>query len=91
MAYAHHNVHVRGFVHEGVIGCGNEVIARHQRSYAKTDMIFDPLHFLPLFEQKVGALDQATPLQGWNLPAAFAALHRLLDVRMGKRGSVRWS
>mgnify|MGYP006115472711 FL=1 len=86
VAYAHHDVHVRGFVHEVIIGCGNEVIARHKRSYAKADMIFDPLHFLPLLEQKVGALDQAAPLQGWDLPEVFATLHRLLEARMGKPG-----
>jgi transposase len=86
VAYAHHDVHVRGFVHEIIIGCGNEVIALHLRSYAKADMIFDPLHFLPLLEQKVGALDQAAPLQGWNLPDVFATLHRLLEARMGKPG-----
>ena len=49
-------------------------------------MIFDPLHFLPLLEQKVGALDQAAPLKGWDLPDAFATLHRLLEARMGKKG-----
>ena len=49
-------------------------------------MIFDPLHFLPLLEQKVGALDQAAPLQGWDLPDVFATLHRLLEARMGKPG-----
>ena len=86
VAYAHHDVHVRGFVHEVIIGCGNEVIARHERSYASADMIFDPLHFLPLIEQKVGALDQAAPLQGWDLPDVFATLHRLLEARMGKPG-----
>lgn len=64
VAYAHHEVQVRGYVHEVVIGCGAEVIARHQRSYDKADMVFDPLHFRPLLEQKVGALDQAAPLQG---------------------------
>jgi hypothetical protein len=80
------DVHVRGFVHEVIIGCGNEVIARHKRSYASADMIFDPLHFLPLLEQKVGALDQAAPLQGWDLPDVFATLHRLLEARMGKPG-----
>ena len=58
----------------------------HKRSYAKADMIFDPLHFLPLLEQKVGALDQAAPLQGWDLPDVFATLHRLLEARMGKPG-----
>ena len=86
VAYAHHNVHVRGFVHEVIIGCGNEIIARHKRSYAKADMICNPLHFLPLLEQKIGALDQAAPLQGWNLPDVFATLRRLLEARMGKRG-----
>ena len=86
VAYAHHDVHVRGFVHEVIIGCGNEIIARHKRSYTSADMIFDPLHFLPLLEQKVGALDQAAPLQGWGLPDVFATLHRLLEARMGKPG-----
>jgi hypothetical protein len=86
VSYAHHEVQVRGYVHEVVIGCGAEVIARHSRSYEKADMVFDPMHFLPLLEQKVGALDQAAPLQGWDLPDAFSALHRLLEARMGKKG-----
>jgi len=86
VAYAHHEVQVRGYVGEVVIGAGTEVIARHRRSYEKADMIFDPLHFLPLLEQKVGALDQAAPLQGWDLPQEFATLRRLLEARMGKPG-----
>ena len=86
VAYAHHEVQVRGYVHEVVIGCGADVIARHRRSYEKADMVFDPMHFLPLLEQKVGALDQAAPLQGWDLPNEFAILHRLLEARMGKKG-----
>lgn len=86
VAYAHHEVQLRGYVHEVVIGCGAEVIARHRRSYEKADMVFDPMHFLSLLEQKVGALDQAAPLKGWDLPEAFATLHRLLEARMGKKG-----
>jgi len=86
VAFAHHEVQVRGYVHEVVIGCGTEIIARHRRSYEKADMVFDPMHFMPLLEQKVGALDQAAPLQGWDLPDAFATLHRLLEARMGKKG-----
>ena len=39
------------------------------------------MHFLPLLEQKVGALDQAAPLQGWDLPDEFATLRRLLGDR----------
>ena len=54
-----------------VIGCGGEVIARHPRSYEREDTIFEPIHYLPLIEQKIGALDQAAPLAGWELPPAF--------------------
>ena len=60
-------------MHEVVIACGSEVIARHQRSYEREDMIFDPLHYLALLEQKTRALDQAAPLAGWQLPECFAA------------------
>ena len=85
-AYGHRPVLVRGYVEEVVIACGAEVIARHQRSYAREDFVFDPLHYLALLEQKTGALDQAAPLQGWDLPEAFATLRRLLEARMGKPG-----
>jgi integrase len=37
------------------------------------------LHYLPLIERKVGALDQAAPLRGWDLPGVFATLRRLLE------------
>ena len=86
VAYGHQDVWVRGYVHEVVIGCGGEVIARHPRSYDREDLVFDPIHYLPLLEQKIGALDQAAPLIGWDLPEAFATLRRLLEARMGKAG-----
>mgnify|MGYP000231711630 FL=1 len=86
VAFAHHEVQVRGYVNEVIIGCGAEIVARHRRSYKTADMVFDPMHFLPLLEQKVGALDQAAPLQGWDLPGVFATLHRLLAARMGNKG-----
>jgi hypothetical protein len=85
-AYGHRPVLVRGYVEEVVIACGAEVIARHSRSYASSDFVFDPRHYLALLEQKIGALDQAAPLQGWDLPEAFATLRRLLEARMGKAG-----
>ena len=85
-AYGHREVLVRGYVHEVVIACGAEVIARHPRSYEREDFVFDPLHYLALLEQKINALDQAAPLAGWQLPEEFATLRRLLEARMGKRG-----
>ena len=35
--YGHHDVLVRGYVHEVMISCGAEVIARHPRSYERED------------------------------------------------------
>ncbi len=91
VACAHHEVQVRGYVHEVVIGYGAEVIARHQRSYEKADMVFDPMHFLPLLEQKVGALDQAAPLQGWDLPGEFATLTGCWKRAWARRASANTS
>ena len=85
-AYGHHEVLIRGYVHEVVISCGAEMIARHPRSYEREDFVFDPLHYLALIEQKINALDQAAPLAGWKLPEEFATLRRLLEARMGKQG-----
>ena len=84
--YGHRDVMVRGYVDQVVISCGAEVIARHPRSYERDDFVYDPIHYLPLLEQKIGALDQAAPLQGWDLPEDFATLRRLLESRMGRRG-----
>ena len=77
--YGHRNVLVRGYVHEVVISCGTEVIARHPRSNEREDFVFNPLHYLALIEQKINALDQAAPLAGWRLAEEFATLRRLLE------------
>ena len=76
VAYGHREVWIRGYVHEVVIGCGAGIIARHPRSYDREDMVFDPIHYLPLLEHKIGALDQAAPLAGWELPDAFPTPRR---------------
>ena len=86
VAYGHHRVWVRGYVEQVVIGCGAQIIARHRRSYEGEDTVFDPLHYLPLIERKIAALDQAAPLAGWELPDAFATLRRLMEARSGRAG-----
>jgi hypothetical protein len=86
VAYGHRDVWVRGYVDRVVIGCGGDVIARHPRCWDREDMVFDPVHYLPLLEQKTGALDQAAPLVAWELPEDFATLRRLMEARMIKAG-----
>jgi hypothetical protein len=81
---------VKGFAEEVVILAGASVVARHRRAYAKGALVLDPLHYLALIEEKPGALDQAAPLQGWELPPAFAEMRRLLGAS-GSRPSPRRS
>ena len=62
------------------------MIAKHPRSYEREAVVYDPLHYLALLEQKTRALDQAAPLQGWQLPTCFATLRRLLEARLKHGG-----
>jgi transposase len=84
--YGHRQVLLKAFVWEVVISCSSEVIARHRRSYGREEMIFNPLHYLALLEQKTNALDQAAPLQDLQLPEEFPELRRQMEARLGKRG-----
>ena len=86
VAYGHREVWIRGYVDQVVIGCAGDVIARHLRCYDREDMVFDPVHYLPLLEKKIGALDQAAPLANWDLPESFQTLRRLMEARMLKAG-----
>ena len=86
VSYGHRDVWIRAYVDRVVIGCGGDVIARHPRCYDREDMIFDPIHYLPLVEKKIGALDQAAPLAEWDLPAEFQTLRRLMEARLLKAG-----
>ena len=65
---------------------GSEIIARHPRSYERDDFVYDPIHYLPLLEQKIGALDQAAPLQEWELPDEFGDTAPVAGVPHGTAG-----
>jgi len=77
---------IKGFVDAVVILSGAEEIARHPRSYDRDGFVYDPRHYLALLERKPGALDQAAPLQDWDLPDQFDHLRRLLEKRLANRG-----
>ena len=73
---------MKAYVNEMVVIADGQEIARHRRSYEAGDFIFNPLHYLALLEQTVGALDQAASPQGRNLPDNFTTLRRLLEARL---------
>ena len=77
---------VKGFVDEVVILCDGRRSPGTPGAMARAIFVFDPLHYLALIETKPNALDQAAPLQGWDLPEAFQHLRHLMEARMGNRG-----
>jgi transposase len=44
----------------------DRVLASHPRCYGREQDIFDPLHYLPLLEQRPGAFDHAKPIRRWR-------------------------
>ena len=52
------------------------VVASHSRCYERNQDILDPLHYLPLLEQRPGAFDHAKPIRRWreSWPAVYEQL-----------------
>jgi hypothetical protein len=84
--YGHQEVLAKGYVDRVEIACRGETIATHVRSYDTADFVYDPLHYLALLERKSRALDQAAPLEGWQLAACIHQMRRLMETRMGNAG-----
>lgn len=66
------------------LALGAEVVARARRSFKPGDMVLDPLHVLAALEKKHRAVDEATALKGWKLPAAFGELRSELRTHTRK-------
>ena len=66
-----------------------EVIASHPRCHGRNQEIVDPLHYLPLLEQRPGAFHHAKPVRRWRetWPVAFEQLFsRLTEQSSDGRG-----
>jgi transposase len=44
----------------------DEVLAQHPRCYDRQQDVLDPLHYLPLLEQRPGAFEHAKPIRRWR-------------------------
>jgi transposase len=86
VAYAHHEILIKGYVDRVVLCHKEKVVAEHKRSWEKEGVFFDYLHYLPLLERKPGALDHARPLADLNLPECFGTLRRRLIAEEEKQG-----
>jgi len=67
----------------------DKVIASHRRCYGREEDIFDPLHYLPLLEQRPGAFKHAKPIRRWREewpPAYESLLQRLQEQGVNNQG-----
>ena len=65
------------------------VIASHPRAYGREQDILDPLHYLPLLEQRPGAFEHAKPLRRWRKewpPVYERFLERLQEQGLNGQG-----
>jgi len=85
--YAHHELVVKGFVDQVSIFTPQGVeVARHRRKWGREDVSYDPLHYLPLLEDKPGSLDYGAPFVGLALPPCFDDLRRRMESAFDHRG-----
>jgi transposase len=63
-----------------------QVVARHPRSYGRQQDIYDPLHYLPLLEQRPGAFEHARPLRQWRAHWSPIYEQLLADLQVKRDG-----
>ena len=56
----------------------DQVIAAHPRCFGREQDVLDPLHYLPLLEQRPGAFEHAKPIRRWR-KSWSPVYERLLD------------
>ena len=87
VAYAHHEILIKGYVDRVVLCHKEKRVAEHKRSWHREGVFFNYLHYLPLLERKPGSLDYARPLIDLNLPECFDTLRRRLAGEEEKQGN----
>lgn len=86
VAYAHHEILVKGYVDRVVLCHRERVVAQHRRSWGKEGIFFDYRHYLSLLERKPGSLDHARPLMNLDLPECLETLRLRLQGEEKKEG-----
>jgi hypothetical protein len=68
-------------------------VARHERSYARSQQVLDLEHYLEVLERKPGALRGSKPLAQWRAqgrwPQSYDQLWESLNEKHGRQGGTR--
>jgi transposase len=87
--WAFQSVTVKAYVDRIEIVANHQVVARHERSYGRSQQVLDPMHFLVTLGRRPGALDHSGVYRNWQLPAAFTELRAALEERHGPHAGSR--
>lgn len=88
-AYAFQAVTVKGYVDRIEVVAGEQIVARHARSYEHGEQVLDPLHYLVTLGRRPAALDHSNVYRQWRLPQDFATLRKRLEARHGPAAGAR--
>jgi hypothetical protein len=83
---AYRNLVLRAYPFRVEIAHMGDVIASHPRCYSQEQDILEPLHYLPLLEQRPGAFDHAKPIRRWRKEWPPAYEHLLKRLQTDKNG-----
>jgi transposase len=89
VATAQRDLVVKAYPFQIDILAQHQRLAQHPRCYDRAQDILDPLHYLPLLEQRPGAFEHAKPIRAWRAhwPLAYTRLlNRLRDQEHEGRG-----
>ena len=73
-AHTFQTLSLRSYADRVVISNGREVIAEHTRCFGRYQKRFSIWHYLPLFQQKPGALRDGAPFKHWDVPKPLAMI-----------------
>ena len=87
--WANQVVSVRLFADRVRVVANDDIVAEHPRCFGRAQLICDPWHYLPVIEQKPGALRHGAPFVLWDLPVPIKVVRdRILKQDKGDRAFV---
>jgi transposase len=74
-------VAVRAYADRIMVVLNDRVVGIHRRHLGRDKVVYDPWHYLPVLEQKPGALRNGAPFKNWDLPAPMQQVRMALQER----------
>ena len=76
-----HPVQVRAYAERIVLRQDGETVGEHPRSFRRSQITYNPWHYVPVLQQKPGALRNGAPFKDWELSGALGRMRARLARR----------